>query len=76
MLGNDGQIPHIPSSSADDDGLMRRIFIVECRHKRTKVEYEQKNEQSIIDAFPMKKLKSELPLIQLKKNLKCRILPF
>lgn len=65
LLGNDGQIPHIPSSSADDDGLMRRTFIVECRHKRTKVEYEQKNGQSIIDAFPLDKLKSEIPYFAL-----------
>lgn len=65
MLGNDGQIPHIPSSSADDDGLMRRIFIISCRHKKTKVEFEKANGKSIIDAFPMKKLKSEVPYFAL-----------
>lgn len=65
MLGNTGQIPGIPSSYSNDEGLRRRIFIVNCRDKSYKVKFQEEHGMTIREYFKMDELIAEVPYFTL-----------
>lgn len=65
MLGNNGQIPAIPSNSADDSGLLRRFVIINCKDKSSKDEFQQEKRKSVREYFSISDLKKEIPYFAL-----------
>ncbi|UTP75715.1 hypothetical protein NFD60_13185 (plasmid) [Staphylococcus epidermidis] len=59
MLGNNGQIPAIPSNS-DDSGLLRRFVIINCKDKSSKDEFQQEKRKSVREYFYIR-FKKEIP---------------
>lgn len=65
MLGNDGQIPAIPPSFSNDTGLGRRLFIINCRDKSYKLDFQKAKGQSIREYFDIDDLIEEIPSFSL-----------
>lgn len=65
MLGNNGQIPAIPSNSADDSGLLRRFVIINCKDTSSKSDFQQKKGKSVREYFSISDLKKEIPYFAL-----------
>ena len=59
MLGNEEQLPAIPTNYANDSGLKRRLVILKCNDTKKKREFESDKGQKIYQYFTDDKFKKE-----------------
>ena len=65
MLGNEEQLPAIPTNYANDSGLKRRIVILKCNDTKKKREFEADKGQKMYQYFTDDKFEKELPFFAL-----------
>lgn len=65
MLGNEEQLPAIPTNYANDPGLKRRIVILKCNDTKKKREFEADKGQKMYQYFTDDKFEKELPFFAL-----------
>lgn len=65
MLGNEEQLPAIPTNYANDPGLKRRIVILKCNDTKKKREFEAEKGQKMYQYFTDDKFEKELSFFAL-----------